>query len=1074
MILMVLAGMTAMAQTQIDLRSQARGVDFSGASSTKPMKAGTTLPLNCAPGEMFFKIDAGAGANLYGCTAANTWSVEGGISSQNCWYDSADSTLKCRDAAGNTYAAVKTASSGSPNQWVDYIGPSGIPHTSQPTPAGVGALADPGSNGIPYRSGLGISAPATADQLSGGFYCQDPGTSVNAYACNLSPAIAAYRAGTTYWFKAGTTNTGPASVNFNGLGAKAIKKSSSQDLSAGDIQTGQWVLITYDGGNMQMQSQTANPPGTLVMSVFGRTGAIAAQTGDYTTAKVTESGNLYFTDARAQAAFSYPGAVKLSAGALDCPSCITSSTPADTDLFGSFPHLSVVKLQGRPVAATAPSDQQYLGWNGGAGRWEPKSLPAAPVSSIFGRTGAVSAQSGDYSFAQIAGTLAASQLPGAAMRLDQGNAVTAGTQNFSGADHTLPMKSGPTANLPAGCLAGETYFATDAPLGNNLYGCTPGNHWSVQGAGMSIASDGVTVGSRAAANFLAGPGLMSVLADTGSEIDIQWALDSAVVQTQPGEQSGTALLCAPASGSATDYQCFLNPTASGYTTGMVLHWQPDVGGRGGPTTLNVDGLGAKPIKLSDGVSDPGPADIIVGRMYEIWYDGANFRFITTAANIAGGISDPGANGIVYRSGTGTAAPATADQMSGPFSCQAAGSGGNYTCNLTPPITAYTAGTTYWFRAGTANTGMSTININSLGARTIKKQSGQDLAANDILAGQWVMITYDGTNMQMLSQAATVAAGGGSVGSVFGRTGAVTAAAGDYTTALVPESGSLYFTDARAQAAVTWSTLTGKPPAFVPSAHAGTHQHGGSDELATATPAANAIPKAGAGGKLAAGWLPAPTASTLGGVQASDCSAVGFVQRVNADGSISCGAGGGSGGGSGATVRTWPYFWQGAVQAAATGFAVNLPAAGAPTLTNAGGTRPVPVLEWPVGQSAYYGWWAFVLPAGYAANSGIAYTLETRSADSTNWANVYLGLACSSAALDNPTIVETAPAPITANASSYQTVTTGTLTPNGGGLPPCSAGQRVWINMRVDTNVAGHVMSQPFDLISAMFSVQGSM
>lgn len=36
-----------------------------------------------------------------------------------------------------------------------------------------------------------------------------------------------------------------------------------------------------------------------VLSVFGRTGAVTAQAGDYTTAQVIESGNLYFTNARA-------------------------------------------------------------------------------------------------------------------------------------------------------------------------------------------------------------------------------------------------------------------------------------------------------------------------------------------------------------------------------------------------------------------------------------------------------------------------------------------------------------------------------------------------------------------------------------------------------------------------------------------------------------------------------------------------------------------------------------------------------------------------------------------------------
>jgi len=39
------------------------------------------------------------------------------------------------------------------------------------------------------------------------------------------------------------------------------------------------------------------------------------------------------------------------------------------------------------------------------------------------------------------------------------------------------------------------------------------------------------------------------------------------------------------------------------------------------------------------------------------------------------------------------------------------------------------------------------------------------------------------------------------------------------------------------------------------AHAATHQNGGTDEISTATPAANAIPKAGTGGALAAGWIP---------------------------------------------------------------------------------------------------------------------------------------------------------------------------------------------------------------------------
>ena len=47
----------------------------------------------------------------------------------------------------------------------------------------------------------------------------------------------------------------------------------------------------------------------------------------------------------------------------------------------------------------------------------------------------------------------------------------------------------------------------------------------------------------------------------------------------------------------------------------------------------------------------------------------------------------------------------------------------------------------------------------------------------------------------------------------------------------------------------------------PTAHAASHKNGGSDEIATATAAANAIPKAGAGGTLDIGWVPTGTSST---------------------------------------------------------------------------------------------------------------------------------------------------------------------------------------------------------------------
>lgn len=71
----VLAAASASAQTQVDLRTQGKSVDFSNVVSTRPVKTGATLPASCAVGELFFKSNSPAGQNLYACHAENSWSV---------------------------------------------------------------------------------------------------------------------------------------------------------------------------------------------------------------------------------------------------------------------------------------------------------------------------------------------------------------------------------------------------------------------------------------------------------------------------------------------------------------------------------------------------------------------------------------------------------------------------------------------------------------------------------------------------------------------------------------------------------------------------------------------------------------------------------------------------------------------------------------------------------------------------------------------------------------------------------------------------------------------------------------
>ena len=63
---------------------------------------------------------------------------------------------------------------------------------------------------------------------------------------------------------------------------------------------------------------------------------------------------------------------------------------------------------------------------------------------------------------------------------------------------------------------------------------------------------------------------------------------------------------------------------------------------------------------------------------------------------------------------------------------------------------------FHFKAANASSGASTLNVNALGAKNIKKKNDQDIAAGDIEQNAIVSVIYDGTSFQMLSQLGTSA------------------------------------------------------------------------------------------------------------------------------------------------------------------------------------------------------------------------------------------------------------------------------------------------------------------------------
>ncbi len=81
----------------------------------------------------------------------------------------------------------------------------------------------------------------------------------------------------------------------------------------------------------------------------------------------------------------------------------------------------------------------------------------------------------------------------------------------------------------------------------------------------------------------------------------------------------------------------------------------------------------------------------------------------------------------------------------------------YIITPSPAITAYAVGQRFTFKASATNTTSSTVAVNGLAAKTIKKNDGAtNLAAGDIVSGQIVEIEYNATSdfFQMMSPAAT--------------------------------------------------------------------------------------------------------------------------------------------------------------------------------------------------------------------------------------------------------------------------------------------------------------------------------
>jgi hypothetical protein len=306
------------------------------------------------------------------------------------------------------------------------------------------------------------------------------------------------------------------------------------------------TLTQQDGGTITASWTDDNTD--AVTSVFGRTGAVVAASGDYTTAQVTESGNLYFTNARAIA------------------STLTGYTSGAGTITSSDSILSAIqKLNGNIGALTTG------------------------VSSVNGLTGAVTLTTSNiaegtnlyYTEARVSANTDV-----AANTAARHNAVTIGTANG------LSLS---TQVLSLGLASGSTTGALSSTDWNTFNNKTS-NTGTVTSVGLSSATSGVTIGSTPITT--SGTITLAIATASGSQQGLLSSTDWTTFNnkqnalTNPVTGTGTTNYLPKFTGASTigDSQIFDNGTNVGIGTASPTTKLSVYAATGGSTTgLTVNG-----------------------------------------------------------------------------------------------------------------------------------------------------------------------------------------------------------------------------------------------------------------------------------------------------------------------------------------------------------------------------------------------------------------------------------------------------------------------------------------------------
>ena len=175
-------------------------------------------------------------------------------------------------------------------------------------------------------------------------------------------------------------------------------------------------------------------------------------------------------------------------------------------------------------------------------------------------------------------------------------------------------------------------------------------------------------------------------------------------------------------GSINTLSVAFDPPIASYSVGLPIRVRVKNTNTGNST---IDAGGGRVQVRKPNGSQTSAGDLQAGGLAELVFDGSAFQMINFAGTAGGG---GGTTNFVL------SIPYTVDT----------GSPNLVIANFTPPVTALSAGTILMVKAANTNTGATVINVQGLGAKQIYALGGGDLMPSDIINGDVMILTYDGT------------------------------------------------------------------------------------------------------------------------------------------------------------------------------------------------------------------------------------------------------------------------------------------------------------------------------------------